>query len=91
MDCKIQKKWCYDHDQNVVGWSQNCIIFSDTSEFDALDRDASSEELLATPQEASQFMYITGISFAMFVLVVSIIVHYYDSIMEFVGKLLSRS
>ncbi|CAH2075315.1 unnamed protein product, partial [Iphiclides podalirius] len=32
---------------------------ADTSEFDALDRDTSSEELLATPQEASQFMYIT--------------------------------
>ncbi|KAL0892153.1 hypothetical protein ABMA27_015350 [Loxostege sticticalis] len=64
---------------------------ADTSEFDALDRDASSEELLATPQEASQFMYITGICFAMFVLVVSILIHYYDSIVEVIGKLLSRT
>lgn len=64
---------------------------ADTSEFDALDRDASSEELLATPQEASQFMYITGICFAMLVLIVSIIVHYYDSIVEVLGKVLSRS
>ncbi|CAB3221441.1 unnamed protein product [Arctia plantaginis] len=29
---------------------------ADTSEFDALDRDASSEELLATPQVTSQFI-----------------------------------
>lgn len=64
---------------------------ADTSEFDALDRDASSEELLATPQEASQFMYITGICFAMFVLVVSILIHYYDAIAQFMGKLLTRS
>ncbi|KAM3962417.1 protein odr-4 homolog [Aphomia sociella] len=64
---------------------------ADTSEFDALDRDTSSEELLATPQEASQFMYITGICFAMFVLVVSIIIHYYDSIMEILRKLVSKS
>ncbi|XP_026329019.1 protein odr-4 homolog [Hyposmocoma kahamanoa] len=63
---------------------------ADTSEFDALDRDASSEELLATPQEASQFMYITGICFAMLVLIVSIIVHYYDAIVEFVGKIISK-
>lgn len=64
---------------------------ADTSEFDALDRDASSEELLATPQEASQFMYITGICFAMLVLIVSIIIHYYDSILEVITKLLTRS
>ncbi|KAL4706536.1 hypothetical protein ACJJTC_015734 [Scirpophaga incertulas] len=64
---------------------------ADTSEFDALDRDASSEELLATPQEASQFMYITGICFAMLVLLVSIIIHYYDSIAGVISKLLSRS
>ncbi|CAH0407763.1 unnamed protein product [Chilo suppressalis] len=64
---------------------------ADTSEFDALDRDASSEEMLATPQEASQFMYITGISFAMLVLIVSIIIHYYDTIMEVLRKLLTRS
>ncbi|CAH2107315.1 unnamed protein product [Euphydryas editha] len=64
---------------------------ADTSEFDALDRDASSEELLATPQEASQFMYITGICFAMFVLIVSILIHYYDAIAQFMGKLLTRS
>ncbi|CAG9785060.1 unnamed protein product [Diatraea saccharalis] len=63
---------------------------ADTSEFDALDRDASSEELLATPQEASQFMYITGICFAMLVLIVSIIIHYYDTIMDVLRKLLSR-
>ncbi|XP_049866304.1 protein odr-4 homolog [Pectinophora gossypiella] len=60
---------------------------ADTSEFDALDRDASSEELLATPQEASQFMYITGICFAMLVLVISIIIHYYDTIAEVIGKI----
>lgn len=65
-------------------------LLPDTSEFDALDRDASSEELLATPQEASQFMYITGICFAMFVLIISIIVHYYDAIVEFVGKIISK-
>ncbi|KAI8428903.1 hypothetical protein MSG28_007536 [Choristoneura fumiferana] len=64
---------------------------ADTSEFDALDRDSSSEEMLATPQEASQFMYITGICFAMLVLVISIIVHYYDSIVGVIGKLLSKS
>ncbi|CAH0627106.1 unnamed protein product [Chrysodeixis includens] len=64
---------------------------ADTSEFDALDRDASSEELLATPQEASQFMYITGICFAMFVLIVSIIIHYYDSIVEILSKILAKS
>ncbi|XP_050342461.1 protein odr-4 homolog [Nymphalis io] len=64
---------------------------ADTSEFDALDRDASSEELLATPQEASQFMYITGICFAMFVLIVSILIHYYDVIVQFMGKILTRS
>ncbi|XP_053602314.1 protein odr-4 homolog [Plodia interpunctella] len=64
---------------------------ADTSEFDALDRDTSSEELLATPQEASQFMYITGICFAMFVLVVSIIVHYYDSIVLVISRILKWS
>ncbi|CAK1604228.1 unnamed protein product [Parnassius mnemosyne] len=64
---------------------------ADTSEFDALDRDASSEELLATPQEASQFMYITGICFALFVLVISILVHYYDGIVDFIGKILTKS
>ncbi|XP_021200970.1 protein odr-4 homolog [Helicoverpa armigera] len=64
---------------------------ADTSEFDALDRDASSEELLATPQEASQFMYITGICFAMFVLIVSIIIHYYDGIVEVFSKIFSKS
>ncbi|XP_013187405.2 protein odr-4 homolog [Amyelois transitella] len=63
---------------------------ADTSEFDALDRDASSEELLATPQEASQFMYITGICFAMLVLVVSIIVHYYDSIVEVISRVITK-
>lgn len=63
----------------------------DTSEFDALDRDASSEELLATPQEASQFMYITGICFAMFVLIVSIFIHYYDAIVQFISQYLSPS
>ncbi|KAJ8732029.1 hypothetical protein PYW08_014759 [Mythimna loreyi] len=62
---------------------------ADTSEFDALDKDTSSEELLATPQEASQFMYITGIFFAMFVLIVSIIVHYYDAINELFSKFVS--
>lgn len=65
-------------------------MFSDTSEFDALDRDASSEELLATPQEASQFMYITGICFAMFVLFVSVIVHYYNEIIDFVSKVYGK-
>ncbi|XP_013141113.1 PREDICTED: protein odr-4 homolog [Papilio polytes] len=64
---------------------------ADTSEFDALDRDTSSEELLATPQEASQFMYITGIAFAFLVLTVSIFIHYYDSIAEFMRKLLTTS
>ncbi|XP_039749143.1 protein odr-4 homolog [Pararge aegeria] len=64
---------------------------ADTSEFDALDRDASSEELLATPLEASQFMYITGICFAMFVLIVSIFIHYYDTIALCIFKLLARS
>ncbi|VVC99507.1 unnamed protein product [Leptidea sinapis] len=65
---------------------------ADTSEFDALDgSDTCSEEILATPQEASQFMYITGICFAMFVLVVSILIHYYDVIMLFISKLLPRS
>ncbi|XP_045493553.1 protein odr-4 homolog [Colias croceus] len=64
---------------------------ADTSEFDALDRDTSSEELLASPQEASQFMYITGICFAMFVLIVSIFVHYYDGIMACISQLFSRS
>lgn len=64
---------------------------ADTSEFDALDRDASSEELLATPQEASQFMYITGVCFAMFVLIVSIIIHYYDGIKDILSKVLSKS
>lgn len=64
---------------------------ADTSEFDALDRDASSEELLATPQEASQFMYITGICFAMFVLIVSIFIHYYDAIVQFISQYLSPS
>ncbi|CAH0728745.1 unnamed protein product, partial [Brenthis ino] len=64
---------------------------ADTSEFDALDHDTSSEELLATPQEASQFMYITGICFAMFVLVVSIFIHYYDAIIQFISQSLSRS
>ncbi|XP_063621481.1 protein odr-4 homolog [Cydia splendana] len=63
---------------------------ADTSEFDALDRDASSEELLATPQEASQFMYITGICFALFVLIVSILVHYYDTIVLGLSKILSK-
>ncbi|KAJ2947010.1 hypothetical protein O0L34_g16354 [Tuta absoluta] len=60
---------------------------ADTSEFDALDRDASSEDLLATPQEASQFMYITGICFAMLVLLVSIIIHYYDYIKAFIANI----
>lgn len=64
---------------------------ADTSEFDALDRDGSSEELLATPQEASQFMYITGISFAMLVLIISVMIHYYDSIREVLLKLFSKS
>ncbi|XP_075970610.1 protein odr-4 homolog [Anticarsia gemmatalis] len=64
---------------------------ADTSEFDALDRDTSSEELLATPQEASQFMYITGICFAMLVLIISIIIHYYDTIMEVITKVISKS
>lgn len=67
------------------------FFFLDTSEFDALDRDSSSEEMLATPQEASQFMYITGICFAMLVLLISIIIHYYDSIVGVIGKLLSKS
>ncbi|XP_072940498.1 protein odr-4 homolog [Epargyreus clarus] len=64
---------------------------ADTSEFDALDRDTSSEELLATPQEASQFMYITGICFAMFVLLVSIVIHYYDAIVTVLSKVVSKS
>lgn len=64
---------------------------TDTSEFDALDRDASSEELLATPQEASQFMYITGICFAMLVLVVSILIHYYDAILAVITKIFLKS
>ncbi|CAG9560483.1 unnamed protein product [Danaus chrysippus] len=64
---------------------------ADTSEFDALDRDTSSEELLATPQEASQFMYITGICFAMLVLFVSILIHYYDAIVHFISNVVSRS
>ncbi|XP_047514852.1 protein odr-4 homolog [Pieris napi] len=64
---------------------------ADTSEFDALDRDASSEELLATPQEASQFMYITGICFAMFVLIVSIFIHYYDGIVTCLSNFFSKS
>ncbi|KAG7299491.1 hypothetical protein JYU34_016453 [Plutella xylostella] len=58
---------------------------ADTSEFDALDRDASTEEL-ATPQEASQAMYIIGISVALLVLVVSILVHYYSDIRRAVGN-----
>lgn len=64
---------------------------ADTSEFDALDRDASSEELLATPQEASQFMYITGLCFAMLVLLVSIIIHYYDGIIQVLSKIFPKS
>ncbi|CAK1553679.1 unnamed protein product [Leptosia nina] len=64
---------------------------ADTSEFDALDRDTSSEELLATPQEASQFMYITGICFAMLVLIVSIFIHYYDGIATCLGNFFSRA
>ncbi|KPJ05825.1 hypothetical protein RR46_00458 [Papilio xuthus] len=52
---------------------------ADTSEFDALDRDTSSEELLATPQEASQFMYITGIAFAFLVFI------FYPMLMDFMS------
>lgn len=63
---------------------------ADTSEFEALDHEASSEEILATPQEASQFMYITGICFAMFVLIVSIIVHYYDLIVNVISRLFMK-
>lgn len=36
-------------------------------------------------------MYITGISFAFLVLMVSIFIHYYDSIAEFMRKLLTKS
>nr|QMS80357.1 odorant receptor [Histia rhodope] len=64
---------------------------ADTSEFDALDRDTSSEELLASPQEASQFMYITGICFAMLVLFISIIIHYYDGITKFISGMFSKA
>ncbi|GBP04393.1 Protein odr-4 homolog [Eumeta japonica] len=61
---------------------------ADTSEFDALDRDASSEESLASPQEANRFMYIAGIGFALFVLVLSIVIHYSDTIIAFLKKII---
>ncbi|XP_041976537.1 protein odr-4 homolog [Aricia agestis] len=64
---------------------------ADTSEFDALDRDRSNEEMLATPQEASQFMYITGIGFALFVLIFSVFMnYYYQGIMGFFSKSVSK-
>lgn len=66
------------------------LYLTDTSEFEALDRDGCNEEMLATPQEASQFMYITGICFAMLVLLVSILVHYYDSIAKVVTKVINK-
>ncbi|CAG9136200.1 unnamed protein product [Plutella xylostella] len=48
--------------------------------------DIRRAEELATPQEASQAMYIIGISVALLVLVVSILVHYYSDIRRAVGN-----
>lgn len=51
-------------------------FFVDTSEFDALERNPSIEEVLNTPQSANQAMYIIIISITILILLVAIFVQY---------------
>lgn len=53
-----------------------CIV-SDTSEFDALERNSSNEEDMNTPQNANQSGYGTAIAIALVVLIIALLAQYF--------------
>lgn len=53
----------------------SCSI-ADTSEFDALEKNPTAEEMLAAPNNANRLFYIIAFSMSFAIVFVAIVMHY---------------